>query len=126
MFNQYDSINALVSKDIENKSNDNKLKANNIIQKIKIIYNEYKNSPELNIKNISIYIDNLLQKRKIEINKSMTENIFKVEENKSLTKKPIYKVNKIDLNISSKKKEKNNSQNKSNTNVQKGKLKKRK
>ena len=119
MFNQYDSINALVSKDIENKSNDNKLKANNIIQKIKIIYNEYKNSPELNIKNISIYIDNLLQKRKIEINKSMTENIFKVEENKSLTKKPIYKVNKIDLNISSKKKEKNNSQNKSNTNVQK-------
>jgi hypothetical protein len=106
LFDQYDSINALISKDVENKQIDNKQKANDIIQKIKIIYNEYKNSPELNIKNISIYIDNLLQKRKIEINKSMTENIFKVEENISLIKKPIYKVNRIDLNISSKKKKK--------------------
>ena len=113
MFDQYDSINALISKNVENKQ-----KANDIIQKIKIIYNEYKNSPELNIKNISIYIDNFFQKRKIEINKIMTENIFKVEENKSIAKKPIYKVNKIDLNISSKKKEKNNSQNTNNTNAQ--------
>ena len=119
MFDQYDSVNALISKDAENKSNDNKQKANNIIQKIKIIYNEYKNSPELNIKNIAKYIDNLFQKRKIEINKSMTESIFKVEENKSITKKPIYKVNKIDLNNSSKKKEKNNSQNANNINIQK-------
>jgi len=119
LFDQYDSINALITNDVENKSIDNKQKANNIIQKIKIIYNEYKNSPELNIKNISIYIDNSFQKRKTEINnKSMTENIFKVEENKSITKRPIYKVNKIDLNNSSKKKEKSNSQNTNNINVQ--------
>ena len=61
MFEQYGSINTLISKEKENISDDIKQKANNIIQKINIIYGEFKDNPELNIKNLSLFIDNLFQ-----------------------------------------------------------------
>ena len=111
MFEQYDSINTLISKEKENISDDIKQKANNIIQKINIIYGEFKDNPELNIKNLSLFIDNLFQNKKIENNKNLAQNADKVEENKSITKEAINKINKIDLNSTNKKKEKNNSQN---------------
>ena len=111
MFKQYDSINTLISNNKDNNSDDIKQKTNNIIQKINIIYDEFKDNQELNIKNISLFIDNLFQKRKTEINKNLTQNTEKNEENNSITKDPINKVNKIDLNSTNKKKEKNNSQN---------------
>ena len=111
MFEQYNSINTLISNEKENNSDDIKQKTNNIIQKINIIYDEFKDKPELNIKNISLFIDNLFQNRKIENNKNLTQNKDKVEENKPITKEPINKANKIDLNSTNKKKEKNNSQN---------------
>jgi hypothetical protein len=85
LFGQYNSIKLLIKTGLEDKENINIKNITKIIEKIKIIFDEIKNNPEQNIKNIVIYIDNLCQERKINIKLNLEDIIKNLKENELMS-----------------------------------------
>ena len=101
MFNQYDSFN---------KEEKDKQKNINIIEKIKIIFDEFKNNPNENIQKILIYIDNLFLKTRINVKLNFNDiiNISEQNEKESIIEKINKDIQKIQNELQI---EKNNSLN---------------
>ena len=95
LFGQYNSIKLLMKTGLEDKENTNIKNITKILEKIKIIFDEIKNNPEQNIKNIVIYIENLCQERKINIKLNIEDIIKNLKENELLSQK----INKEAQNI---------------------------
>ena len=85
LFGQYNSIKLLIKTGLEDKENINIKNITKIIEKLKIIFDEIKNNPEQNIKNIVIYIDNLCQERKINIKLNLEDIIKNLKENELMS-----------------------------------------
>ena len=93
LFNQYDSISNYTTNIIDNNENIN-IKKSNIIKKLNLILDEF-NKKEINIKNISIYIDNLLKQRNLNKNNN---NIINTNNKEEINAK-LYKNNKNEIKI---------------------------
>ena len=110
LFNQYDSFKNIEEKDLQEKINFNKQKSINIniIEKIKVIFDEFKNNPNENIQNILVYIDNLFQNIRINIKLDFNDITNTTKINESIIEKINKDIQKIQNELQI---EKNNSLN---------------
>ena len=122
MFNQYDSFKNIEEKDLQEKINFNKQKSINIniIEKIKVIFDEFKNNPNENIQNILVYIDNLFQNIRINIKLDFNDITNTTQINESIIEKINKDIQKIQNELQIEKKNSLNIMNKENKKLELG------